>query len=467
VDDPSVTEEPSTSRSWSVTAILFAAIWAPLGLVVAAIRLGSSPRPKRALQRFGAIALAAAPGLALRETLDEPVVSLDLWYYAGLSTFELWLWRAAASFAAPLLGMVLAAWWLAYSADRTVASVTRIAARAAVPAILFALGWSLLVERDLPRLAGYLDSLPIVAEVPAADSTACRIRTEAEPVLTSCADRPADAGKLYRPEDHGGDPGLCVAISGGEPVLVDAFGMHAWSLRQDREANLHILHEQCRENNGIAISDSGALIELRKGMIFDRFHPDDLTFWLAVLGLTGGLLSMFFGLRAKRDAERFASARGGVLHADRTLEVDEAGPRPADVEADIPAGPVTLIAAKLDPQTYREPGRANARVLAGAPKQHAAAALDRARASASIALATLVLLGAPLVTHAVGALLAPSLRSGASPLPNGGTSAGRSVRPLRKDPSSFERAVMPELPQREPRAPKTLDSSGRDPFSPR
>ncbi|NUO53248.1 MAG: hypothetical protein HOV80_30745 [Polyangiaceae bacterium] len=416
MSEPSITSSGRgvPSSTWLVIAIVAAGIWPPFAAVVILFSWSSEQGTPGSIDRVGAITLAAIPGLVLRALVDVPVTTPSPMYFGELSSFTLFIGRCLLWTGLPLIGMALAAWWLRDSAPAAVARRTRIAALVLAPTVVLAALWARSVSSK-PVLDQYVASLTELATAPAQlDTQTDPLGPASQPVLATC-----DAGgsaPLFRPDVSSGDPGLCVVVGNGQAVLVDAFAAwDGWRLKKDDGIGLYVLHRDKSTGRGFAINDGGVVFELRKTAVLDRIRPSDAVVIPAAVATLFAALLLYIALRARRRKQVLDAALSGTLHADGTLEVDEAGPRPVAGVRGIAPGPVTVLRAKLEPQSYREAGRAEATILPGPREEHVRRAEQRAVAATSAALALVVLLGTPLVTHAVGALFAPMVRAHVSP----------------------------------------------------
>jgi hypothetical protein len=447
------------SSAWLVIAMVAAAIWPPFAAVVVLFSWSSEKGTEGGIERMGAVTVAAIPGLVLRSLLDVPVTTSNPMYFGELSSFTFFIGRCLLWVGVPLVGMALAAWWLRDSAPAAVARRTRIAAFVLAPAVALSTAWAISVS-NLPLVDQYVRSLPELATTPPRRDTKSEpFDPVDQPVLATC-----DAGgpaPLFRPDVSSGDPGLCVVVESGEAVLVDAFGTwQGWHLRKDRAIGLYVLYRDPSTGRGFAINDEGVIFELRKTAILDRVRPSETNIVTAIVGLAFAALLLAIAARATRRKKALETALPGVLHADGTLEVDEAGPRPSTGTSGIAPGPVTVLRAKLEPQSYRAAGRAKATVLAGLPASHVLDAEQRSVAATSAALALIVLLGTPLVAHAAGAAAAPWVRSRVSAAEIPSWARRSPPAPVKSAPS------VPQLPEREPLPnPREFDQ-WRDPFGP-
>lgn len=406
------------SSIWLVIAILAAAVWPPIAGVIVLFSWSSEESVPGSIERMGAVTLAAIPGLLVRALVEMPVTTPSSHYFGELSSFTLLMGRVLLWVGVPLVGMVLVAWWLRDSSRRAVAIRTRFAALAGLPVLVGATVWGAAFTRNQPAVDSYVSELPELGRESGITATETAPGAK-DAVLASC-----DGGELkplYQPEVTNGDPGLCVRVGPDRAVLVDAFQTPGgWTLRKDEAIGLWVLHRGKSTNRGFAIDEAGTIFELRKAAILDRVRPSDATLAAGVLASVAASLLLLAASRARRRASVLEKASTGTLNADGTLEVGDAGPRPVEGATGIMAGPVTVLSATLEAPSYRAAGRAQAKILGGAREDHLRATWERANAATSAALALVVLLGVPLVTHAVGAALAPWVRSRveATPMPS-------------------------------------------------
>jgi hypothetical protein len=447
------------SSAWLVIAIVSAAIWPPFAAVAILFSWSSEQGTPGGIERAGAITLAAIPGLVVRALVDVPVTTSNPMYFGELSSFTFFIGRCLLWVGVPLVGMVLAAWWLRDSPPEAVARRTRLAAFVLAPVVALSAIWAIAVS-DRPVVDKYVGSLPELATAPARHDTATEpFDAHDRPVLATC-----DVGgpaPLFRPDVSSGDPGLCVVVESGQAVLVDAFAARGgWRLKKDDAIGLYVLHRERSTGNGFAINDDGVIFELRKTAILDRVRPSEAVVAIAGVGLAFAALLLLIAAGAARRKKVLGAALSGTLHPDGSLEVDEAGPRPSTGTSGVAPGPVTVLRAKLEPQSYRAAGRAKATILAGPPASHILFAEQRSVAATSAALALVVLLGTPLVAHAVGAAAAPWVRSRVSPAEIPGW-ARRSAPP----PAVRSAAPLPSVQKVDAKDVEDIDQL-RDPFGP-
>ena len=247
----------------------------------------------------------------------------------------------------------------------------------------------------------FLESLPIVAEVPSPGSLPCKI-TKGPAGHDQCLPVSVEAGPLQVSVQCGAtdryDCLVEVKPDYGDPLTgSDAYFARDEPIHIRRDEHLKLYFVESRGVSRRAVSDDGKLVfYVSPGDVADELGAPTSWLELAAGGLALALVAAALGFWRERRAQAFDDARSGQLLSTGWIEL-AAGAPPAFVGATSAVGPVAVLRVPL-PAGYRsaETGK-GVRFEMGAPSELASSWRRGATSARLAGVAILLLTLAPLV----------------------------------------------------------------------